>query len=161
MNNKILAATDQALRQVGESRFWRTERGFHGRFYCALQKVLDEEGLLPSGHILEMEYQKSARHGISQRPDIVLHMPVEKSGASETEHNFAVWALKRQATPEEAKEDFDKLDEMFQRLCYLLGVFVNIDPKGHAVFPYCGKFSDRLYMAAAWLEGMAVETFWR
>jgi len=65
MNNKILAATDQALHQVDESRFWRTERGFHGRFYCVLQKVLDEEGLLPRGRILEMEYQKSARHGIS------------------------------------------------------------------------------------------------
>jgi hypothetical protein len=59
MNEQILAATIEALRAIREPRFFRTERGYHGRFYCALQTVLDSRGLLRNGTILEMEYQKS------------------------------------------------------------------------------------------------------
>jgi hypothetical protein len=41
-----------------------------------------------------MEYQKSARQGLAQRPDIVFHIPAEVSGAAVTENNYEVWALK-------------------------------------------------------------------
>jgi hypothetical protein len=88
--DEIVAVTDEALRQVAEPRFLRTERGFQGRFYCALQKLLHENGLLPEGRILQMEYQKSARHNMHQRPDILLHVPAEESGAGVAENNFAV-----------------------------------------------------------------------
>jgi hypothetical protein len=81
MIDAIMSATDEALSAVSEPRFLRTERGFHGRFYCALQQTLEKAGLLDSGRILEMEYRKSTRHGTSQRPDIVLHKPAEESGA--------------------------------------------------------------------------------
>ena len=32
-----IRATEAAIREVGHPRFFLTERGFHGRFYCALQ----------------------------------------------------------------------------------------------------------------------------
>ena len=95
MIDAIVSATDQALRTVAVPRFLRTERGFQGRFYCALQEALERLGVLRNGHILEMEYQKSARHGMSQRPDIVLHIPAEDAGSDVRENNLAVWALKR------------------------------------------------------------------
>ncbi|MCJ7545794.1 MAG: hypothetical protein MUP30_03035 [Deltaproteobacteria bacterium] len=159
MIDKIVTATDEALRNVAIPRFLRTERGFQGRFYCALQQILEERGLLQSGYILEMEYQKSARHGMSQRPDIVLHVPAEVSGARVSENNLAVWALKRRATSAEAHDDFVKLDEMFEILCYPLGIFVNIDAMDHFSDSYNGKFSDRLRTVAVWLDGKVV-TSW-
>jgi hypothetical protein len=93
----IKDATDSALRMVDAPRFLRTERGFQGRFYCALQKTLEERGLLQGERILEMEDQKSTRHGLAQRPDIILHVPAEGSNAPVFENNVAVWALKRKA----------------------------------------------------------------
>jgi uracil-DNA glycosylase len=160
MNDDIVAATDEALRQVAEPRFLRTERGFQGQFYCALQRVLEARGVLQGGLILEMEYQKSARHGMSQRPDIVLHVPAEDSGAGVAGNNFAVWALKRRTTPSRAGDDFARLDEMFEMLCYPLGIFVNIDARDHLAWCYDGKFPERLRTVAVWLEDQVV-TSWR
>lgn len=159
LTDDIIAATDEALRQVAEPRFLRTQRGFQGQFYCALQRALEGRDLLKNGRILEMEYQKSARHGMSQRPDIILHVPVEYSGRRVTSNNFAVWALKRHATRSKACEDFDKLDEMFEALCYTLGFFVNIDAKDNCATCYRGKFPDRLRTVAVWRDG-AVQTSW-
>jgi hypothetical protein len=159
MSNQIVAATDEALRQVDAPRFLRTERGFQGEFYCALRRTLDRRGLLQGGRILEMEYQKSARHGMSQRPDIVLHVPAEESGAGVADNNFAVWALKRCATAGEAEEDFAKLDEMFEHLHYPLGIFVNIDAKNLFAASYHGRFPERLRTVAVWLHG-EVLTSW-
>lgn len=156
---EIVTATDEALRQVAEPRFLRTERGFQGRFYCALQRVLEKRGLLQGGRILEMEYQKSARHGMSQRPDIILHVPAEDSGAGVAENNFAVWALKKRATAREARDDLARLDEMFERLCYPLGIFVNIDARDHFAASYDGRFPERLRTVAVWLDGEVV-TSW-
>ncbi len=152
MRDDIVAATDRALRQVAEPRFLRTERGFQGQFYCALQRMLEERGVFRDGRILEMEYQKSARHGIGQRPDIILHVPAEDSGAAVTENNFAVWALKRHATAMQAQHDFERLDEMFERLCYRLGIFVNIDARDHFATSYAGRFAERLRTVAVWLD---------
>jgi len=52
-----------------------------------------------------MEYQKSARHGLAQRPDTVFHITAEVSGAPVTESNYAVWALKLSATVREAQSE--------------------------------------------------------
>lgn len=157
--DELIAATDEALREVAELRFLRTERGFHGRFYCALHQVLEKKGLLKNGCILKMEYQKSDRHGTSKRPDIVLHVPVEESGARVDENNYAVWALKRRATKSEANDDFEKLDIMFGTLCYPLGLFINIDAKRHLAASYRGRFPERLCTVAVWLDG-TVHTNW-
>src|SRR5436190_23025173 len=121
MRETLIRATDLAVKMVDAERFFQTERGFHGRFYCALQEQLDQAGLMADGAILEMEYQKSSRHGIRQRSDIVFHVPAEYSGASVRDNNFAVWALKRRASLGKGSEDFDLLDEMFEALRYPIG----------------------------------------
>jgi len=157
--DKLMAATDEALREVIEPRFYRSERGFQGRFYCALQSVLDRKGLLKDECILEMEYQKSSRHGMRQRPDIILHVPSEDSGRLVSEDNFAAWALKRRATQTDVFDDFDNLDEMFGGLCYPLGFFVNIDAKDHFATFYRGGFPQRLRTVAVWLD-CTVQTSW-
>lgn len=157
--DKLIAATEEALREVTAPRFFRSERGFQGRFYCTLQRLLDREAALKDGCILEMEYQKSARHGMRQRPDIILHVPAEDSGRPVIEDNFAVWALKRRATESDALDDFDNLNEMFGGLCYPLGFFVNIDAKDHFASSYRGRFPERLHTVAVWLDGR-VQTKW-
>ncbi len=60
-------------------------------------------------------------------PDIILHIPTEVSGVGVYENNFAVWALKREATKKGAIEDFKKLDKMFRDLSYPVGFFININ----------------------------------
>src|SRR3989442_11784166 len=82
MRTAILDATALALRALTHPRFLRSERAYQGRIYCALQEELDRRGVLQDGIILEMEYQKSARHGLTQRPDIILHAPAEETGAA-------------------------------------------------------------------------------
>jgi hypothetical protein len=145
VKEEILAATIDALGAVTEPRFFRTERGYQGRFYCTLQAELDRRGLLGDGVILEMEYQKSARHNLRQRPDIILHVPAEESGLSVAENNFAVFALKWKASPADAVGDFEKLDAMCDQLRYPLAVFINVASELHYRDLYTGPFPDRLH----------------
>jgi hypothetical protein len=158
--DEIVTATERALQAVAEPRFWRTERGFQGRFYCALQQALDSGGLLPDGRILEMEYQKSADHNIYQRPDIVLHVPAEESNAPRSAHNFAVWALKRKATLREASDDFEKLDQMFDALRYPVGLFINIAATKHFAQAYRGRYPSRLRTVAVSRTDDRIVTKW-
>ena len=163
----ILEATVEALRAVTQPRFFRSERGYQGRFYCALQEALDRRGVLEGGSILEMEYQKARRQQMTQRPDIILHIPAEESGAPVWDNNLAVFALKRKASPgRETLADFAKMEEMCDRLRYPLAVFINVDASVHHLGLYSGRFRDRVHAFAvsldedgtplithAWLEG--------
>ncbi|MGY0613418.1 hypothetical protein [Luteimonas sp. A501] len=163
MREVLVAATEAAIRSVDATRFFRTERGFHGRFYCALQAELDRAGLIADGAILEMEYQKSARHELWQRPDIIFHIPVEHSHANVKANNFAVWALKRQASVAEARDDFEKLDQMFDTLHYPLGFFVNVDAIDPMREHYKGANRSRLAAVAAVaasLDGEQIGVHW-
>ena len=160
MQDYLIKATELALKSVTSERFFQSERGFHGRFYCALQQLLDQEKLLSEGAILEMEYQKSARHGIGQRPDIIFHIPAEHSNASVRANNFAVWALKRKASREEALEDFAKLDQMFNSLHYPIGFFINIDSIEPMQNHYSGEHERRLFSVATRLVNSNVEVYW-
>jgi hypothetical protein len=160
MRKVLIDITEAAIRAVDAPRFFRTERGFHGRFYCALQEQLDQAGLIANGTILEMEYQKSRRHGLSQRPDIVLHIPAEYSRASVQENNFAVWALKHRASRAEACADFARLDEMFEVLKYPFGFFLNIDSADPMRQHYSGAYGERLATVAAHLSAGDVRTHW-
>jgi len=166
----IIEATIEALCSVTNPRLFHTERGYQGAFFCALQRVLEEKGIVDGACILEMEYQKSGRHGTRQRPDIILHVPVEISDSAVTENNFAVWALKREAGTERAMEDFQKLDAMLDHLKYPLGFFINIASTSHHLEEYKGDFLDRLVAiavnlrettlvikSARWLDGNLVE----
>lgn len=160
MRDALIRATQAAIRQVDHLRFFATERGFHGRFYCALQTQLDQEGILTDGRILEMEYQKSGRHGLTQRPDIVLHVPAE-AGRSVRDNNFAVWALKFRADEGDARDDFRKLNEMFEHLRYPCGFFINIDSTDPKFRHYTGAFPDRV-LALAVRRGLdGVEVSWQ
>jgi len=152
MKELIIDATREALHGIRDARFFRTERGFHGAFYCALMKSLSERELLTEDTLLEMEYQKSARHVLYERPDIVLHKPAEITGAAVSDNNYAVWALKRHASGEAAADDFGKLDSMFSVLKYPLGFFINIDASDHYLRSYEGPFPERLYGCAVWLD---------
>ena len=160
MRRELISATESAIRAVDAERFFQTERGFQGRFYCALQAELDRLGLLVNGAILELEHQKSARHGLSQRPDIVFHIPNEHSRTGVTSNNFAVWALKRKATPKDARDDFTKLDAMFEILHYPFGFFVNIDAVDPMRQHYEGRHSTRLAAVAAKLASNQINVVW-
>lgn len=160
MRQALINATESAIRAVDAARFFQTERGFHGRFYCALQEELDYAGLMTNGALLEMEYQKSSRHSLTQRPDIVFHIPTEHSGATVQENNFAVWALKHSASPAKAQADFTRLDEMFRVLCYPLGFFVNIDSADPMRHHYTGDYRKRLMTVATQLFDGEVITQW-
>lgn len=157
---ELLTATEAALRAVDATRFFATERGFHGRFYCALQTELDRCGYFTGGLILEMEYQKSARHGTWQRPDIVLHVRAEASGTGPSENNVAAWALKRKATPAQAKKDFEHLDDLFATLRYPLGYFVNVDSTDPMLRHYKGEHRAKVQAVAAWQSEGRVQVCW-
>lgn len=160
MRDVLIKATESAIRAVDSTRFFHTERGFQGRFYCALQSELDRAGLLTDGAILEMEYQKSARHGLGQRPDIIFHVPVEYSHDSVDANNFAVWALKRRATDTQAREDFYKLNQMLDELKYPWGFFVNIDASDSKKKVYEGNYKSNLFAVAAQIINGKVEVSW-
>ena len=160
MYDKLRDATESALRSVVDVRFFQTERGFHGRFYCALQARLDRLGLIANGAILEMEYQKSARHNLGQRPDIIFHIPTEHSGAGVKDNNYAVWALKHKTNVADAKEDFQKLDQMFDDLHYAFGFFININATNPMREYYEGTYSHRLAAVAVYLDGDHFRTNW-
>ena len=151
MPEQIISATTDALKSVLQGRYYQTERGYQGRFYCALQDALDAWGILNGGFIVELEYQKSARHGLYQRPDIIVHIPAELHGSPVEEGNLAVYALKRRASQSGALEDFNKLDDMFERLHYQLGIFVNIDSRDHHLNNYSGRYSNRIHAFAVQL----------
>ena len=156
----VVEATRAALHAVREPRFYATERGYHGRFYCALQSEFDRRGWPATGALLEMEYQKSERHNTFQRPDIVLHVPVSHPGTSVRENNFAVWALKRAARVADATDDFAKLDEMFDALDYPLGFFINVDASNPLRSHYTGRHESRLYAAAVAFSSGGIEVHW-
>jgi hypothetical protein len=160
MQQLIIRATELALKSVTSERFFQTERGFHGRFYCALQYQLDQENLFLDGAILEMEYQKSVRHEMNQRPDIIFHVPAEYSNASVKTNNFAVWALKRKSSKADALEDFEKLDQMIKYLHYPMGFFINIDSNEHMQNHYNGEHTDKLCAVAVRLVESNVEIYW-
>jgi hypothetical protein len=144
MKDRILDATREALFSVRNPRFYSNERGYQGRLYCLLQTELENRDLVNDDRIIEMEYQKSHRHGMAQRPDIVFHIPAEISGAGVRENNYAVWALKPAASAAVARSDFDKLDEMFEILNYPLGIFINIRSNNHHLDSYNGPYGNRL-----------------
>lgn len=142
----------EALHEISHERFYATERGYQGALYCTLHTKLHRRGGFDQGHILEIEYQKSRRHDMTQRPDIILHIPAQPPNMDVRANNLAVWALKRKANAEQADDDFYKLNEMMHRLNYASAYFINIDSQDTMVERYQGDFGDRLRVFAVWLE---------
>jgi hypothetical protein len=149
----IVNATIIALRDIRNPRLFKSERGYQGELYCKLRTILDDQHILNEDRILEMEYQKVVgRHGTDQRPDIILHVPQELRRADLSEYNFAVWALKKAATPAKAKEDFENMDLMFDLLGYPLGIFINISSEAHQLQHYAGKHRTQIIAFAVSLK---------
>ena len=140
----------EALGRVVNARLFETERGFQGALHANLEAVLGRA--LPPEAIIEQEYQKRIRsHGIRRRPDIIIHVPTPPGG-DRTDGNFAVLALKRRATQGKAWRDFEALDDMFERLHYPFGAFINIGSDRDHAERYSGRFPERIHFFAVWRD---------
>ena len=148
----LLQSTFSSILAIDHTRFFRSERGYQGVLYCHLQSQLLGKGLITEEKILEIEYQKTNVHRTHQRPDIIYHIPVEISHSERNVNNFAVWALKLAASPEDAKDDFNKLNQMFKFLNYPLGFFININSKCTMNEYYEGIYPDQLVCFAVQKE---------
>jgi len=149
MNSELIIETIiEALKHMDSPRFFKTERGFQGRFACALYKIFDAKNIFQDDTIIEEEYQKRIEHhGTKLRPDLIIHVPVESGHSnSRTENNFVVFEFKRQANEDRAKQDFKKLNELFEKLKYPLGIFININGRSEIFLnKYSGLFKNRIH----------------
>ena len=139
----------QAIRQITNVRYYSTERGFAPEFYRHLYAILENNKLFPNHTILEAEVQKRTKkhYGVKQRPDILIHIPLEQ-GLTENanENNFVNYAFKLRGYRGEVKKDFNKLDQMFLQLNYELGFFINVSayPRTYLSL-YEGNFKSRIH----------------
>lgn len=119
----------RALKRIKSERFFNSERGYQGELKSRLDQLLREQHLLPNKAIVEEEYQKTIpNHGITRRPDIIIHIPFEEGTArSRREGNFVAFELKIHATEAETKDALDKLNKYINILNYPLSVLINID----------------------------------
>ena len=116
----------EAIRQITVPRYFNTERGYVGEFYHHLSNLLRDNPMFPVQAILETEVQKRIpdHFGVKQRPDLIIHIPIETGLTNNAnENNFVVFAFKQKANMRRALNDFDNLDEMFSALNYDKGVF--------------------------------------
>jgi len=120
----FLSSMREALAACVHPRLFVTERGFQGQLLVELAKRVH----LPDQAIIEQEYQKRLYfHGLTIRPDIVIHEPYDKScHSSRTSGNIAVVELKLNANASKAVADFANLAKMVNVLHYPIGIFVNI-----------------------------------
>ena len=149
-----------ALEKITDKRYFKTERGYQAQLYAELYCT----GRIPQifhDAIMESEYQKAqVKHNTRIRPDIIIHIPLE-SGRSNNrcEGNYCAIAIKGDATPGGAKEDFDKLDELFDKLNYGLGIFLNVDSEKTFYDDYKGTHRDKLHCYAVKLDDTGVRIF--
>jgi len=144
----IIKVIIEALKRMDSPRFFKTERGFQGRFACALYEIFDAKNIFQDDTIIEEEYQKRIKpHGTRLRPDLIIHVPVESGHSnSRTENNFVVFAFKKQTNKDRAKEDFEKLNELFEKLKYPLGIFININGRSEIFLnKYSGLFKKIIH----------------
>ncbi len=147
----MIDVVTRSLAAVRHPRFYETERGFQGEFLAALRTELPEAGL-PGDAIVEQEYQKRLReHGMTTRPDIIVHVPT-LMGGDRRRGNFLVCELKLAARPEDAQEDFARLDAVLAALDYPLGVFVNVAADETHAGLYQGRFPVRIHCIAVHLN---------
>ena len=115
----------EALEAIREPRLFESERGYQGELLAMLHARLAEAGF-PGNPMIEQEYQKRlADHGITIRPDLIIHVPF---GRGATEHrrdgNFVAIEIKRKSA--DVEQAFESLRKNCEALDYPLTVFVNI-----------------------------------
>lgn len=152
----LIDKTIISLKEIITPRFYSSERGFVNEFSNRLSRQIEDIDDLPNPAILEAEAQKRRipHYGLTQRPDLIIHIPIETGlTKNANENNFAVYAFKLRGGYSKVQEDFIKLDEMFNYLNYSVGFFVNI-----GVFPnsylntYQGVFKDRIHEFSVGLD---------
>ncbi len=156
-NRIITATTLKAVSLVRNPRYFRTERGYQGAFLAALGNELTAAGVVGHGVIPEEEYQKTfGRHGITDRPDIIVHIPTAPSSDSVRTGNLAVYALKLQASADDAKDDFDKIDRIISHLNYAQAFFININSSESYLAEYSGPFNKKIHFISVLPDGSAL-----
>ncbi|TKC91703.1 hypothetical protein FAZ69_04475 [Trinickia terrae] len=155
----LIGAFRAALSSIIEPRFFETERGFQGALIIELHRRVP----LTAGTVIEQEYQKRLLiHGISQRPDIVIHEPFDPSRhRARTDGNHAVLEIKRRSTERQAILDFEKLRVMTEVLDYPLAMFVNIDSAETYVEVSPPELRDRLICFAVYRGDTGTEVIER
>ena len=143
----IIEMVITALKRINSPRFYKTERGFQGRLTSVLNKIQDEQHIFPDGTIIEEEYQKKLEpHGMTQRPDIIIHDPIETGHSNNRkENNYVVFALKLNKKKNEVMKDYKKLDEVIEKLNYQFGIFININSINSFLGEYQGPNKDKLH----------------
>lgn len=151
--DQILEIIKASLSSITNPRFYETERGYQGELGGELRNRLPLLEL--DGTIVEQEYQKRMKdHGFRIRPDIIIHVPFERSiYTSREEGNFVVIELKHQGTENEALADYESLSRMCEVLGYPLGVFINIDSDKTYFDNYHGPLKERLRSFGVRLDG--------
>lgn len=125
----LMSVISEAIKQIKSRRLFNSERGFRGQLQANLDRLLREKNLISNHALVEEEYQKRIRdHGVSHRPDIIIHVPFEEGIArSRREDNFVAFELKLRADENDASDDFAKLNDYITILKYPIGVFVNVN----------------------------------
>ncbi len=123
-----LETVSLAISRIREPRLFSTERGYQGHLAAELDKLLEGEPNSIARPLIEEEYQKTADiHGITLRPDIIVHIPFERGVSPTRQHdNHLVILLNLAAKQKEAGKDFTSLETICSVLHYPVGVFVNI-----------------------------------
>ena len=146
---EILNRTILALKAITVPRYHTTERGFVDEFSHQLKLQIANLNLFSEHAIVEAEVQKRLNHhyGVRQRPDLLIHIPIE-AGLTENanENNFVVYAFKLNGNNNLTLKDFAKLNEMFQALNYELGIFININAYPNTFLEnYVGEYRNRIH----------------
>jgi hypothetical protein len=120
----------EAIGLVREPSLFRDERGYQGELKSKIDRLIDTKVPLAdfSTPLVQEEYQKRAeRHGITLRPDLIIHVPFER-GVSPTRKNdnYMVILLKRSAGWAKAKENFSNLEIICSGLNYPVGISINV-----------------------------------
>lgn len=139
-----------SIRAITDERYFLTERGYQCALFAELRNKAHIEQIFSGNAIVEPEYQKTRRkQGIAIRPDIIIHIPYE-TGIYDNRRsgNFVVIELKQKASESKAREDFNKLDLMFKKLGYPLGIFLNINSANTFSNCYTGDYPERLHCFA-------------
>jgi hypothetical protein len=124
---EFLAIFQDSLAAIKEPLLFDKELGFQGDLLAEIRARLKYLAL-PGDPIIQQEYQKTLPiHGITIRPDLIVHIPFEREATESRKHgNFVAVEIKIRATQKEAQEDFESLETIKQALNYPLTIFLNV-----------------------------------
>jgi hypothetical protein len=121
----FLAMMRDALESIREPRLFETERGYQGELLAVLRTSLPQAEF-PGDPIIEQEYQKRLpEHGITIRPDLIIHVPFERDATvRRRDGNFVAIEIKRKSV--DVEQAFESLRKIREALNYALTIFINI-----------------------------------